>query len=672
MNMKVTRRVLAVLSLAGLGIAQDVVNGPKAVLGRLSSSGANSSVDFTASGSTAPVKAGTLAVRPAACTQGQMYYATDAPAGQNLYSCTATGSPGTWTLQGGSGAAAYISTLISGPDSTKTITGTTHGFGTTALLVAVYDNASPRNAIQASWTVDPSTYDVSVVFASPQSNYYVVINGGRGPVGPRGPNGNSSGCALASSLGFALDGTDETTLFNSTFAAWYAAGTGGCLAIDAGKTLRVDGQITLPAGAPNSVITGLAGSAPPYRITGASGNSAAFQGYPVAAGGSTLDLRYHSSGLTAFQGGPKLLAPGHGLLELDHISITTGAASDCATFVMTTGAIPYFHDLSINGTGCNGGIVLGGTATYGTYPANSPLSTAVTGVFNGYGGSIENVKLNGIGNATAPAILYQSNVNQILLRHVTILNGGSSTAFLLNGGGSFTASPGDMIYINGYGTGTNADRSNVIDEATLEFFTPAGIGQAYTCGIHLNNAEETSISNVGAYDGNSNTYFLCGSATAIKSRVAASNYVDSCGINYANSNWSANNDMPYRTVNFSFDSGGSALTGTTTRCSSPLPFGGVINRFSMLADQTGSATVIVKSVDLASYNGPSSAADISSGGETMTGTVSKTDTTLSGWTYAGLNPAAGWLPPNSVVCFTLSNPSAITWLQGNIQILEGR
>jgi hypothetical protein len=35
---------------------------------------------------------------------------------------------------------------------------------------------------------------------------------------------------------------DETTLLNSTLSAFYTAG-GGCLAIDAGKTLRADGQI---------------------------------------------------------------------------------------------------------------------------------------------------------------------------------------------------------------------------------------------------------------------------------------------------------------------------------------------------------------------------------------------------------------------------------------------
>jgi hypothetical protein len=74
---------------------------------------------------------------------------------------------------------------MTGPDLTRTIAGGTHGFATAALLVGVYDNASLRNAISVGWTVNPSTYDVAITFASPQSNYYVVIIGGVGAVSNR-------------------------------------------------------------------------------------------------------------------------------------------------------------------------------------------------------------------------------------------------------------------------------------------------------------------------------------------------------------------------------------------------------------------------------------------------------------------------------------------------------
>ena len=656
--MKVITRALAVLALASLGNAQDTVNGPKGVLGRLSSSGVNSSVDFTASGSTAPVKTGTLAGRPTGCTLGQIYFATDVSAGQNLYVCTATGAPGTWTLHGG--GAPYISSLIFGPDSTRTIAGATHGFTTTALLVAVYDNASPRNAIQVAWTVNASTYDVTIAFATPQSNYYVVINGGVGPAGPPGPSGSSGACTLASALGFLLNGTDETTLLNSVFAAFYTAG-GGCLAIDPNKTLRADGQITLPAAAAGSIQGALAGPQPPYRITGYAGAAAGQPGLVV--GGSVLDLRYHGSGLTAFQGGPKLLSVGQGMLEIDHITIKTGAASDCATFLMTTGTTPYFHDMAIYGTGCNGGIVIAGTQAVGTYAANSPLSTAVTGWFNGYGGSIENVKLFGIGNATAPGILLQSQVNQFLIRHIYAQWGGSSTAWLLSGGQSYSSAPGSAISIVGHGWGTDADRSNVIDEGIIEVGGSHGFAADYSCAISLVHAEETTITNIGAYDGDSSTALLCGDSTAIKNRVTKTNYVDSTGVVYTNGTWDPANDMPYRAIPFTFDGGG-AVPAAATACSPELTFGGIINRFSMYGNASGNATIVVSA-----GSSPASQTTISST-ETMSSAASLVDTTLAGWTYAGIN--ANWLPPGSVVCVTLSSPATLHRLAGSLRVLEGR
>lgn len=56
---------------------------------------------------TLPAVKGTAASKPGTCTTGEMYFATDATAGQNWYFCTATN---TWTQQlnsGGGGAATY-------------------------------------------------------------------------------------------------------------------------------------------------------------------------------------------------------------------------------------------------------------------------------------------------------------------------------------------------------------------------------------------------------------------------------------------------------------------------------------------------------------------------------------------------------------------------------------
>ena len=53
--------------------------------------------DFTRAAHTLPMKAGTVANLPSSCTLGEAYFATDAPAGANLYGCT---TDATWSAQG--------------------------------------------------------------------------------------------------------------------------------------------------------------------------------------------------------------------------------------------------------------------------------------------------------------------------------------------------------------------------------------------------------------------------------------------------------------------------------------------------------------------------------------------------------------------------------------------
>ena len=105
--------ILVLMAAAACG-AQTTVNGGRDYKGVLKTSGTSSSVDFSAAGSTAPVKTGTAAARPTACTQGQIYFATDATAGQNLSFCTTTGAPGVWSaMTGGSGGSGSTGAGIS-------------------------------------------------------------------------------------------------------------------------------------------------------------------------------------------------------------------------------------------------------------------------------------------------------------------------------------------------------------------------------------------------------------------------------------------------------------------------------------------------------------------------------------------------------------------------------
>jgi hypothetical protein len=84
--MRYRQAVLASVLLAGAASGQTLVD--------LKTQ--SKSVDFTGATSTKPFQAGT--VLPATCTVGQAFFQTNAPAGANLYTCTALNS---WTLETG-------------------------------------------------------------------------------------------------------------------------------------------------------------------------------------------------------------------------------------------------------------------------------------------------------------------------------------------------------------------------------------------------------------------------------------------------------------------------------------------------------------------------------------------------------------------------------------------
>jgi len=65
--------------------------------------------------------------------------------------------------------------------TTVTVPGTTHKLGTANLVVECYDNATPANLVEPdSVRVNPSTYDVTVAFAVPQTGRLVINAAGAG------------------------------------------------------------------------------------------------------------------------------------------------------------------------------------------------------------------------------------------------------------------------------------------------------------------------------------------------------------------------------------------------------------------------------------------------------------------------------------------------------------
>jgi hypothetical protein len=119
---------------------------------------------------------------------------------------------------GGAGSAPYIAPFTS--LTSLTVSAATHGFSTSALLIACYDTANPANELSESIKVNTTTYAVTVTFATAQSGF-CVINGGVGPQGVTGATGATGATgpnAVSSSTTTTLAGILKGTGTNVTTA----------------------------------------------------------------------------------------------------------------------------------------------------------------------------------------------------------------------------------------------------------------------------------------------------------------------------------------------------------------------------------------------------------------------------------------------------------------------
>ena len=97
--------------------------------------------DFRAADHTLPMKSGTSANLPGTCGIGETYFATDAPAGTNLYGCTAVN---TWSAQGGHLTVQSESVVVGSRELTNYLTGP-------GLVSLITDTGS---GIDVFWSLD--------------------------------------------------------------------------------------------------------------------------------------------------------------------------------------------------------------------------------------------------------------------------------------------------------------------------------------------------------------------------------------------------------------------------------------------------------------------------------------------------------------------------------------
>ena len=257
----------------------------------------------------------------------------------------ADGANGTNGLNG-AGSPSYISSLISGPVSSGTLTGATHGYVASGcpLLVGFRDNASPQNAITASWTVAPSTCDVAYSFASPQSNFYVIVNGATGVQGAAGSNGSAGATGAQGPAGA-----------NGAAGAQGPAGPAGANGAN-GAT-----------GATGAA--GAAGATGPTGATGATGPAG-----PAGAAGTTTWRGAYSAGTTYAQG-DGVSSSGVIYLSLVNSNIGNTPASSPTYWVSQAGGTGVTN-LATTGPITGGPITASGTIGCATCVTSSASLTA--------------------------------------------------------------------------------------------------------------------------------------------------------------------------------------------------------------------------------------------------------------------------------------------------------
>jgi hypothetical protein len=163
-----------------------------------------------------------------------------------------------------------------------------------------------------------------------------------------------------------------------------------------------------------------------------------------------------------------------------------------------------------------------------------------------------------------------------------------------------------------------------------------------------------------ARTGNTNTYATSTGALTSGHCVsidASGNFIDSGAVGCAGGAPTTNQNI--RTFGATFDGGGSALTGTLTRCTN-IYESGTISQVVLIADASGSVTVDVQTVAQTSYTGPGSASSITAADiPALSSAVRFSDTSLTGWSTS--------VAANTVACFVMSSPTTVKWVQATVK-----
>lgn len=256
---------------------------------------------------------------------------------------------GTPTSSGGGtivGRAPYAQSFAN--VTSVTLLGTSHLYTTTSLLTTCYDNESPALQIQpAQVYVNTATYDVTVVFATPQSGF-CVVNGGVGPQGVSnvpGPAGPANSLAIGTVTSGSAAATITGAAPNQTLNLVLPPGPAGTSIPPTPNTL---GGVYMPVACP-PVADPLNGMSVPQHVSGINYST----GQLLCTPDNNWDITLQANGTTFAQGVRTINFVGSAGMQI------TGS------YNQATGAVTYN--------------VTGSTATQAQVPTFTPAAGAYSG-----------------------------------------------------------------------------------------------------------------------------------------------------------------------------------------------------------------------------------------------------------------------------------------------------
>jgi hypothetical protein len=410
------------------------------------------SVNFSNAASVIPFPTGSSL--PATCVQGQMFFNTSAPAGQNSYQCTATN---TWTALGSGSSGASVPLAVSLNGATELAIGSN---------CSLHSPCEFRVGSVVYSVGAPATVDVST---GSGLTYLYVDGSGLLTVGESvtgSPAVTCTGCQVLSGITQFPASSIPLSVWNATNGTFDGTGTDSRSVLASAPVIAAGSNVAITQTAGSITISAVDASGLSGGSGGGSGGSSGGSGVTVAGTGSELQYNNFGSlgavtgssvaGSTVLLGGAVPAAANQSLLGLGNaiangngngtllgINAPPGYTGDIANWMLGSSSIfsvDRYGQISFNGGFMNAtqlrlaanGYSTGILANYAGVPGSSSrimiLSTDPASLLQlGAGPYNSSIVVNGMGKVslgtTAPTPSASSGGPDVLIQNAATSNG---------------------------------------------------------------------------------------------------------------------------------------------------------------------------------------------------------------------------------------------------------